>query len=77
MFAITIENIDKLNELVFKLSMLTFLQGFIVMDDYIECGEGFEFAFNYAREFLYEEERQTMLELNDLIKSKNFTKKIN
>ncbi len=77
MLTIKIENLDKLYELFLKLSMLTFLQGLIVTDDYIDYGEGFEFVFNYAREFLYQEEKQIMLELNSLINSENFTEKIN
>lgn len=76
MFAITIENIDKLNELVFKLLMLTFLQSFIVIDDYIECGEGFETVSNFARDFLYDEQKKTVLEINKLIHDDRFFEKI-
>lgn len=51
MFMIDIDNIDKLGELTYKLSMLTFLQGLIVSDDYIEYGDGFETVFTYAASF--------------------------
>ena len=52
--------------------MLTFLQGLIISDDYIEYGDGFETVFTYAREFLYDEQRKTVLELSGLVKSNAF-----
>lgn len=72
MLSISIKNYDKLSELTLKLSMLTFLQGLIISDDYIEYGEGFESVFTYAREFIYDEQRKTVLELRSVIDSEAF-----
>ncbi len=73
MLKIDIKNLDELSELILNLSVTTFLQGLIVTDNYIDYGEEFNFIYCYARECLYEKQKEIVLKLKALVESDSFT----
>ena len=72
MFKMKLSNVDKLDELCNELVAVTFLQGHIIIDDYIDYGEEFSFIYNYARQYLFEKQEKIILELHDLIHNYGF-----
>ena len=73
MLKISIENLDAVNELTMKIAALTFLQGQIVLDEYIDGADEYRFLYNYARVLLHDELSETVLRLRRLIESEGFT----
>lgn len=78
MLKLDIKKYDELYELVMRLAAITYLQGMVTDEEYIVYNpDGFEFILTYTRNFLYDEQRKTVLGIKKLISEESFAQRPN
>ena len=76
MLKLDIKKYDELYELVMRLAAITYLQGVVTDEEYIAYNsDGFEFILTYSRNFLYDEQRKTVLGIKKLISEESFAQR--
>ncbi len=76
MLKLDIKKYDELYVLVMRLAAITYLQDIVTDEEYIAYNSGgFEFILTYTRNFLYDEQRKTVLGVKKLISEEGFAQR--